>query len=309
MKSIRPSLIPCALLMFAFGCPAEAESGAGNFDPNNPMPGTSASGSSTGEDSGVLETSGPTQGSNSGGNETTGDDPTDPTNGFVTPDDAGVTSECDPWAQDCNDGEKCVPYRSANGTTWDANRCVPVVANPKTAGEECFEMGGSQSGEDDCDAASTCNYIVEGVGVCTEMCTGSVASPICETPSTACNVDNDGTRNLCAPLCDPLLQDCPDESRMTCLIASDGTDFTCELGWGDGGTEVGEECVFDNACLNGNFCLYVPDALPGCVGNGCCTPYCETNDDCTVDGTECLPYFTDNVPPGYEELGYCALPG
>jgi len=312
MLITRSPVVPCLLLTLALGCSADPESGPGGFTSQGSSP-TGADGSSGGSSDDETETAA----TDGGGNSTTptGDDPSEGESSgggasFVNGADAGTMSECDPWTQDCPAGDKCVPYRSPSGTTWDANRCVPVVANPKTVGEECFEMGGNQSGEDDCDATSTCNYIVDGIGICVEMCSGSAAAPICNSNNTSCNIDNDGSRNLCTPVCDPLLQDCPDNSRMTCLIASSGDEFTCELGWGEGGVAVGEACVFDNACLNGNFCLYVPESLPDCSGSGCCTPYCETNDDCTQPGTECLPYFDAGTePPGYEGLGYCALPG
>jgi hypothetical protein len=313
--SISPTHVSLSLtLALALGCAAEPESGTTGFESQGSSPGSDGSAD---DSDNPTTTASPTTGNNSdSADATSGVDPTADDDssgggaGFVDAIDAGTMSECDPWEQDCPAGDKCVPYRSPQGTTWDANRCVPVVANPKSVGEECFEMGGSQSGEDDCDATSTCNYIVDGIGVCVEMCTGSAAAPVCSANDTSCNIDNDGTRNLCTPRCDPLLQDCPDNSRMTCLIGSAGDEFTCELGWGEEGIAVGEACVFDNACLNGNFCLYVPEALPGCEGSGCCTPYCETTDDCTQPDTECLPYFDPmNVPPGFENLGYCALPG
>lgn len=231
--------------------------------------------------------------------------------GFVPdPDAGGATSQCDPWAQDCPDGEKCVAYRSPGGSTWDSNRCVPVVANPGAAGDPCTETGAPQSGEDDCDENSVCNYVVEGQGVCVAFCEGSAQNPTCSDSNTSCNIDNDGTRILCNPLCDPILQDCPDNSRMTCLVANGSETFNCELGWGDGGIGVGEECVFDNACLNGNLCIFDATAVPNCQGVGCCTPYCEVGSDTCPDAeTECVPFYADgSAPPAYEHVGVCLIP-
>jgi hypothetical protein len=247
-----------------------------------------------------------------GGDDTGGDDGDDGGAFVGEPDSGGDMSTCDPWAQDCPEGEKCAPYRSPNGTTWDANRCVPVVANPKSPGDTCTELGGPQSGEDDCDFGAVCNWLVEGEGICAAMCTGSAEAPVCEDPGTSCNIDNDGSRILCNPICDPILQDCPDPTRMTCLVAIGTDTFNCELGWGDSGIAVGEECYFDNSCLNGNLCIYEPERIPGCVGGpGCCAPYCDVTDAACPpgDGTSCVAFFEDGAaPPGYEHVGVCMLP-
>src|SRR5690606_441875 len=45
---------------------------------------------------------------------------------YAGPDiDFGSNSECDPFEQDCPEGEKCVAYASTGGN-WDANKCVPI---------------------------------------------------------------------------------------------------------------------------------------------------------------------------------------
>src|SRR5262245_29604034 len=50
------------------------------------------------------------------------------TMGFVPMTDTMAVSECDPWAQDCPEGEKCVAYGSTGGN-WDANKCVLVTGD------------------------------------------------------------------------------------------------------------------------------------------------------------------------------------
>lgn len=265
-----------------------------------------SSGSSTGWTGVVGTDGGSTSMAEPSTSEQTGDDGT-----FIpAPDGGGGMSQCDPWAQDCPKGDKCVPYRSPGGSTWDANRCVPVVANPKLTGEACSELGAPQGGEDDCDATSICNYIVDGQGLCVAMCTGSAIAPLCEDTDTSCNIDNDGTRNLCTPICDPLLQDCPDNSRMTCLVSNGSDSFNCELGWGDAGIPVGDECVFDNACLNGNLCIFDATVVPDCQGVGCCTPYCDVGTpECPHPETECVPFFNEGeAPPSYTHVGVCLIP-
>src|SRR5262245_54015313 len=64
-----------------------------------------------------------------------------------------VLSECDPFAMDCPDAEKCVPF-SSTGTNWDANHCVPVTGT-SAAGEPCT-YGGVVEATDDCDANTIC---------------------------------------------------------------------------------------------------------------------------------------------------------
>jgi hypothetical protein len=53
--------------------------------------------------------------------------------------DFGWPSECDPFLQDCPEGEKCVSYASSGGS-WDANKCVPVLGDG-AAGEPCSYGG------------------------------------------------------------------------------------------------------------------------------------------------------------------------
>src|SRR5690606_4445407 len=92
------------------------------------------------------------------GGDGDGDGTTSQTTGVTTnfvPDDdfAGVTSECDPFMQDCPDGEKCVPYGSTGGN-WDANKCVAVTGSG-AAGDPCT-YGGTSEATDDCDDNTHC---------------------------------------------------------------------------------------------------------------------------------------------------------
>lgn len=313
----------CAASLSLAGCSGDSDEGSGSSgDGGIPDGGDGNTGADDGNDGDDGDSGGDGGDGTDGGGDGSGDDgggtesdDGDDGGAFVgEPDSGDGMTTCDPWAQDCPEGEKCAPYRSPSGTTWDANRCVPVVANPKSVGDTCTELGGAQSGEDDCDFGAVCNWLVEGVGICAAMCTGTADNPVCEDPDTSCNIDNDGSRILCNPICDPLLQDCPDPTRMTCLVAIGTDSFNCELGWGDGGLLPGEDCYFDNSCLNGNLCVYEPDKVPGCVaGPGCCAPYCDVNEGAGAcpagDGTSCVPFFEQGAAwPGYEHVGICLLP-
>lgn len=222
---------------------------------------------------------------------------------FVPEDDFGAVSECDPFMQDCPEGEKCVPYGSTGGN-WDANKCVPVTGDG-AAGDPCT-WGGIVEATDDCDAASLCWDVmdVDGmlIGVCTEFCQGTADDPICP-PGTSCLIANEGSITACITSCDPLLQDC--NQGLGCFWA--GNDFQCIFTTQD--IAEGEACGFINDCQPGNFCA-AADALPACNGSACCAAFCDMGDPvCGINGTECVEFFEPGMaPPGQDMVGVCISP-
>jgi hypothetical protein len=224
--------------------------------------------------------------------------------GFVPEDDFGAVSECDPFMQDCPEGEKCVPYGSTGGN-WDANKCVAVTGSG-TAGDTCT-YGGTTSADDDCDATSHCWDVqdVDGqlVGTCTSFCTGTADSPTCD-PGTSCLIANDGSINLCIQTCDPLLQDCG--PNLACFWANN--DFQCIFTTQD--IPTGEPCGYINDCAAGNTCLNA-EVLPNCNGSACCGSFCDLSDPtCITEGTQCSAFFEEGMaPPGYDQVGVCIIPG
>ena len=237
-----------------------------------------------------------------------GDATTDPnpttTGVFVPDEDFGGVSECDPFLQDCPDGEKCVPYGSTGGN-WDANKCVPVTGDG-SEGDPCT-YGGVVEATDDCDAGTHCWDVMDvdgqNVGVCTAFCSGTADSPEC-APGTSCLIANDGSINMCITTCDPLLQDCG--AGLACFWANG--DFNCIFTTQD--IPLGEPCGFINDCIAGLGCL-TAEVLPNCNGSACCGSFCDLSDPtCTQDGTECASFFEEGMaPPGYEDVGVCILPG
>jgi hypothetical protein len=223
---------------------------------------------------------------------------------FIPESDVMVASECDPFMQDCPEGEKCVPYGSTGGN-WDANKCVPVTGSGQP-GDTCT-WGGIVEATDDCGADSVCWDVmdVDGVltGVCTAFCTGSADAPVCD-PGSSCIIANDGSVTLCLTTCDPLLQDCG--AGLACFWAN--TDFNCIFTTQD--IPTGEPCGFINDCAAGNLCADAA-ALPSCAGSACCASYCDLSaPTCAVMGTECTSFFEEGMaPPGYEDVGICILPG
>lgn len=221
---------------------------------------------------------------------------------FVPDEDFAQASECDPWAQDCPEDEKCVAYASTGGN-WDANKCVPIMGDGQE-GDPCTYNGAVES-TDDCAAGHWCwNVNEENLGVCTALCTGSPDDPVCE-PGFGCSIANEGSINICLPTCDPLLQDCP---AGTVCFYDFGGNFVCAFNTQD--IPEGEPCGFINDCAAGGVCLGA-EALPECNGASCCVAFCDLTDPvCLIDGTECTPFFEEGTePPGYEDVGVCVIPG
>lgn len=226
--------------------------------------------------------------------------------GFICPPE--VEPECDPWAQDCPTGEKCAPWISDGGNSWDALKCVPVDANPGEPGDACTAEGLGASGFDTCAGGSMCWNVDEaGAGVCVAFCEGSPDNASCSDVSTTCVIANDGVLNLCLPVCDPLLQDC--DGNQACYPVGDsfacGPDVSGEMGL------FGEPCAAINVCDAGLWCADA-GAVPGCAGSdGCCTSFCDLDEGaaCPGAGQECVAWFdVGEAPPGAETLGACVIP-
>jgi len=235
--------------------------------------------------------------------------------GFIEdPDGGGISFECDMFAQDCPPGEKCMPWASDGGGSWNATRCSMIQPNPGQPGDECEVEGSGTSGIDSCDLGSMC-WDVDGetnTGTCVAMCTGDESNPLCEDPDTFCTIANDGAIVLCLPSCDPILQDCAE--GQACYPINDG--FACAP---DASGEMGiygDPCEFINVCDPGLACVN-PEVVPGCSGAmGCCSELCDLADpggamQCSGQGggQDCVPWYEEgNEPPGYEDVGICAIP-
>jgi hypothetical protein len=231
---------------------------------------------------------------------------------LIEPDGGGAAFECDLFAQDCPDGEKCMPWAN-DGGTWNATRCSPIDDNPGQPGDECSVEGNGASGIDSCDLAAMCWDVdpKTNMGLCVAMCTGDSSNPICDDPSTTCSIANDGAIVLCLPICDPILQDCPEGSA--CYpVAEDfvcGPDASGEMG------AYGDPCAFINVCDPGLMCLDA-SATPNCESAACCSEVCDLSDpagdaQCSgaAEGQTCTPWYEEGAaPPGYEDVGACALP-
>jgi hypothetical protein len=230
------------------------------------------------------------------------------TSGFVPRMDLGADLlPCDNFAQDCPEGEKCVPY-SSTGTNWDENKCVPVLGDQEP-GEPCHYSDTSSS-TDDCDATSFCWDVIdvegENIGTCAPFCTGTPDDPECpDSPGCtgySCPIFSDGSINLCIQHCDPLAQDC--SPGLACYWAGNG--FNCIFSAQN--LPIGEACGYINDCVGGAVCTE-SELLPNCAGVACCTPFCDPAalvDSCPdlLEGTTCVEFDVQRECP----VGRCLAP-
>ncbi|HWB80595.1 MAG TPA: ribulose phosphate epimerase [Nannocystaceae bacterium] len=277
---------------------AESESGGETGNPTDP--------SATSQSNTSAET-----GDSSGEGDTTS---VSTTVGFIQdPDGGSANVECDVWAQDCPEGEKCMPWANDGGGSWNATRCSPLDPAPAQPGDECSVEGSGVSGIDNCDLGVMCWDVDENnMGTCVPFCMGTEANPVCEDPNTSCTIANEGTLILCLPNCDPLLQDCTEGNA--CYPVDDafvcGPDASGEMGL------FGDACEFINVCDPGLFCANA-DIVPNCAGaSGCCSSFCDLTDpDATANcpgnagGQECVPWYEEGqAPPGFDDVGACGIP-
>jgi hypothetical protein len=231
------------------------------------------------------------------------DDTSDEMGAFIQdPDGGGVNIQCDIWGQDCNAGEKCMPWANDGGSFWNATKCVPIDRNPAQVGDPCLVDGSGVSGLDDCDKGAMCWDVdpETNEGTCAELCTGNEANPVC------------GVLILCLPTCDPITPDTCSDGQ-ACYPIDDN--FACvpdasgELGG------YGDACEFINVCDPGLFCADAT-AVPSCTSPGCCSSFCDLTDpDATANcpgaagGQECTAWYEEgSAPPNLDDLGACVIP-
>jgi len=246
------------------------------------------------------------------GTETTGTDTTGVV--FFAEPDVGSNFACSTLVQDCPPGQKCTAWANDGGGTWSSTRCVPLVDDPAQVGEPCHVEGSSTTGLDDCDLGSMCFHVDPETleGTCFPYCTGSEAEPICEDPGRTCLVTGDALLLLCLPICDPLQQDCAEGDA--CYPVFNHWECATDAS-GDAGA-YGDPCEFINVCDPGLVCTSSDDLPPGlpCEGAlGCCSEICDLSGDEPCPGADqgvsCQPWYAPvTVPPGYEDVGVCALP-
>jgi hypothetical protein len=227
----------------------------------------------------------------------------EPDNDFVVPADGGLADECDPYAQTCPPGHKCAWTGAWHSP--ERTRCVPLAPEPLPDGAECAYNLEALDGIDECGRWAVCVESgpggQDGVGTCVAMCRGSGEHPYCEDDGVCLG---GRTLWLCAPLCDPFAQDCPEQSRCDLVGAAP----ICLYDPPDAPEQpTGGACSDPRDCAPGSTCM--PGATPTCEF-ACCTPFCDRDDPeagCPVPGQQCLPPLDDHLQPGAESVGVCRM--
>jgi hypothetical protein len=224
--------------------------------------------------------------------------------------DTGTSVSCDPFAQDCPDGQKCAPV-IPDGGSWSETRCVPVTGDGQP-GDDCIAES-VVDGLDDCAKGAMCWEVDEnGNGECVEQCSGSARTPFCSNKSW-CTIAADGALALCLPVCSPLLQDCDD--GYTCYPYDPS--FVCAPDESGDAGQANDPCEFINTCDPGLMCGDPAFVGAGCPegSTACCTPFCDLKNPaaCPNPDQQCVAFFDPmNIPPlpaDADKIGVCGLPG
>lgn len=224
----------------------------------------------------------------------------EPTGGCVLEFPDGVLGHCTlaPCSvilQDCPNDEACRAWANDGGSVWNSTRCSPVDNAPGQAGDSCTVQGSAASGIDSCDIGLMCWDVDEETlqGECISYCSGTPDAPECDDPDDTCSITNDGVLALCLPLCDPLLGNCGEDTVCT---PTPSDEFVCAPG-------------AVSACPSGLVDV-PPELVMGCDGGEpCCTAYCDINEGTNCQSEmDCVPFFSEEPPPEYANLGVCVSP-
>lgn len=216
---------------------------------------------------------------------------------------------CDPWVQDCPDGEKCMPYSGDGSSVWNSLKCVPVMPGAVGAGESCEVEGSAVSGIDNCAEGLMCWGVdpQTGIGTCVPQCTGTPGDPSCPTCSSCFPFGE--VFALCLQDCSILEQDCGDGNL--CIPAPlDPGHFVCVL---DASGDMGamfDPCEYADACDAGLWCA-PPEQASECdpMAAGCCLPFCDVlAPNCPGVGQVCAPWLEmEPACSKYKNVGSCRL--
>lgn len=266
-------------------------------------PGGSGSGAPVTTSTASTASTGPMDGSTTDDGDSTSDSGA----GFIYggPDTSPPPLECDLFAQDCPDGERCAPWANDGGDTFNASRCSPVEQPPDSVGQACEYEGSHLSGLDSCDAGAVClpSTIDANERACVALCLGDPANPYCEDPETTCVAPFGEHAWFCLPFCDPFQADgCA--TGQACAPFDD--DWACVP---TQGLAPGEACDGSDACATGSICLPA-DELGACASASCCSPLCnlgEPDPDAACTAPEqCEPYY-EGAPFFGENVGVCRV--
>jgi hypothetical protein len=235
---------------------------------------------------------------------------------FICPPDATHPDQpCDPVAQDCGEGEKCVWYVAPGSQLRrDAARCIPVTGDGQPFDPCTLPTGIGPAITDDCGAESYCLevYGTADHGFCAPFLDGP--SYTCDAhPGTTPAIEN-GSEFPAACLhyeCQPLVEDsCPAGMQCTFYPAFLYGTTMCWTVPPEADLPLGAACDFGD-CGQGELCVPA-EWLPGCAAERCCTQWCDLGaPGCGDPATACehFPVWAGDDDPDFEWLGACVLPG
>lgn len=213
-------------------------------------------------------------------------------------DTTGVPDECDVFAQDCPEGQKCVPYDYDEADPGiKTHKCVDVTG-VDAPGDNCTYDEGYN---DSCIAGSICWLRDgQGEGFCVPLCGGSLEAPTCEN-TAYCSPSADEFISLCLHECNPLLQDCPDPGD-ACYAATGR--FVCAVDTSGMEGKANDQCSYTNECDEGLLCADNNFVGMGCEQlGGCCTPFCEyPGGACPNPDQECFQLLDPMTLPQNDPL-------
>ncbi len=322
-------------LLFCVGCPSggsETETTTESTSAGSESAGMSSSGSgaatsTTEATTGATTSAGQTTSATGGSTEASSSDggtesSTGSSTGAVEP------GECGTSLEGCNEGFKCNVYATEGNQNVLGNLgCFPLDPEAKQVDEPCQVGEDPWDGIDDCVEGAVCwNADEDGNGTCLSLCPLMGDEYGCYYEDAgSCNVCQECAVGLCIPICNPLLDDCPD--GQLCVPDQQGS-FGCVLDAGDGQSPAGTPCDFVNACDVGTQCL-APQLypVPECEGaSGCCTPMCDWSEfdadldgvadmgdpssACELPGAECAPWYENpqEAIPELAGVGACIVP-
>jgi len=142
---------------------------------------------------------------------------------FLPGSDIPSLGSCDPFAQDCPEGEKCVAYASSGGD-FDANKCVPVLGEG-LPGEFCSYTD-TVHATDDCNTISYCWNVTDGEGACAQFCGGNADSPQCPA-DLECLIGYAGSIALCVEQADEPDQPALEQPELAALVPDEELESVC----------------------------------------------------------------------------------
>lgn len=215
--------------------------------------------------------------------------------------DFGGPPSCDPFEQDCGEGEKCVPWSSDGSPEWNATRCVPILGMGE-ADDPCTTPNGPYGGFDTCGFGLMCWTVDPGTneGTCIPLCGDFGGGLGCNDPDRLCFTSGE-VLAVCAYACDPLLVDCT-EAGDGCYPVTDG--FVCLPDESGDMGAPGGPCEAVNSCDPGAACLDAA-AVPDCPASRCCSAFCELTEPMPscLPGQMCTSWYRDD--PWGLDLGIC----